>query len=135
MLRAETALVVLLRVAGFLALSAVFFVFIPLEWMQDTAVALTLAEPADTPLNHYLTRSLSAMYALHGGLLVYLSFDAVRFAPVARFLAAVGVAMGALLLGIDCAAGMPWFWTLVEGPFVVLYSGALCVVADRVCRA
>ena len=134
MSRPETTLVVLLRFAGVLTLTAMFFVFVPMKWMQDIAVWLTLVEPVDTPLNHYLTRSLSAMYAMHGALLVYLSLDAVRYAPAARFLAAVGVAMGALLLGIDYFVGMPWFWTLGEGPFVLLYGVALYVAANRVCQ-
>jgi hypothetical protein len=96
---------------------------------------LSLAEPAETPLNHYLTRSLSAMYAMHGALVIYLSVDVVRYAPVARFAGAVAVVMGAALLGIDLYAGMPAFWTFGEGPFVMLFGGAMYAAADRVCRA
>jgi hypothetical protein len=134
MFRAETVLLILLRFGGLITLAAVFFVFVPFEWMQRIAVGLTLAEPAETPLAHYLTRSLSAMYAVHGALVFYLSFDVARYAAVARFAGAVGVVMGALLLGIDLHAGMPAFWTAGEGPFVILFGGAIYVVADRVCR-
>jgi hypothetical protein len=134
MFRAETVLLVLLRFGGLITLSAAVFVFVPFEWMQRIAVGLTLAEPAETPLNHYLTRSLSAMYAVHGALVFYLSFDVARYAPVARFAGAVGVAMGAMLLGIDLHAGMPTFWTAGEGPFVMVFGAAIYVVADRVCR-
>ena len=132
---AQTALVVLLRVAGLLALTALVFVFVPFGWMQDAARWLSLAEPVPTPLNHYLTRSLSAMYAFHGALLVYLSLDAVRYAPLARFLAGMGLGFGVLLFGLDYLVGMPAFWTFGEGPVVVIYCIALYAAADRVCRS
>jgi hypothetical protein len=131
---AQTALVLLLRVAGLLALTALVFVFVPFGWMQDVARWLSLAEPVATPLNHYLTRSLSAMYAFHGALLVYLSLDVVRYAPLARFLAGMGLGFGVLLFGLDWLVGMPAFWTLGEGPVVAIYCVALYAAADRVCR-
>jgi hypothetical protein len=134
MQRARITLVVLLRIGGFGAAAGIFFVFVPFDWMQDIARWLTLAEPAATPLNHYLTRSLSAMYAFHGALLLYLSLDAIRYAPLVRFLAGLGIAFGALLFGLDYLVGMPRLWTFCEGPFVAIYSAALYAAADRVCR-
>jgi len=131
---AQTALVVLLRAAGLIALVALVFVFVPFGWMQDMARWLSLAEPVATPLNHYLTRSLSAMYAFHGALLVYLSLDPPRYAPLARFLAGLGLGFGALLFGLDYLVGMPAFWTFGEGPITVIYCIALYAAADRVCR-
>jgi len=132
--RARITLVVLLRIGGFGAAAGIFFVFVPFGWMQDIARRLGLAEPVATPLNHYLTRSLSAMYALHGALLVYLSLDAMRYAPLARFLAGLGLGFGVLLFGLDYLAGMPALWTFGEGPAVAVYSAALYAAADRVCR-
>jgi ABC-type multidrug transport system permease subunit len=62
------------------------------------------------PVVEYLARSLSAFYALLGALLLE------RFRPLARFLAAAIVLMSIVFTGVDLAAGMPWWWTVFEGP-------------------
>jgi len=57
------------------------------------------------PIVGYLTRSLSAIYALHGALLVFIR-RCRRYLPVVRFLA-VAESCWAAMLGIDFAVGMP----------------------------
>ena len=77
------------------------------------------------PIVGYLTRSISALYALHGALLVFMAGDVHRYLPVVRFLAVAGAVFGAVLLGIDCAVGMPQSWTIGEGPYVVALSAVV----------
>ncbi len=81
-----------------------------------------LGELPRTPIVDYLTRSISALYALHGALLVFLASDVRRYLPVVRFLAIVGAVFGAMMLAIDYTAEMPLPWTVGEGPYVVLLS-------------
>jgi hypothetical protein len=79
----------------------------------------------------YLTRSISALYALHGALLVFLAGDVRRYLLVVRFLAVAGAVFGALMLGIDYTVGMPVSWTVGEGPFVVALSAVILWMTGR----
>jgi len=118
--RSERLLALLLRVSAAVLLSALVPAFMPFAWMQIVHRALGLGELAETPLNHYLTRSLSALYAFNGTVLLYLSFDVRHYRPLIRFLGVAHVVFGGFLLGLDLYAGLPWFWTLGEGPVVIL---------------
>jgi hypothetical protein len=82
----------------------------------------------------YLTRSVSALYALHGGLLLVLSRDVHRHAPVITYLGAANVPLGVVLLGIDLYAGMPWYWTVSEGPPVAMFGVVLLVLVRSVSK-
>ena len=126
----ERWLVYLLRFGGVLLGSALFAVFLPDGWMAATHRRLGLGEYPDAPLTSYMTRSLSALYAFHGGLLLALSTDVRRFRPVLRFFAWATVGLGLALVAIDSLAPMPTWWQLVEGPWVVL-TGALILYLVR----
>jgi hypothetical protein len=135
MTRSEQALAVILRVLGMIVLFALFPIFMPTRWMEATNHWLGLGELPDTAIVGYLTRSLSAMYAIHGALLVYLSFNVRRYAPAIQFFAAAGVAFGFVVLGIDLAVKMPWWWIIGEGPFVVPVYAFVFWLAGKVERA
>ena len=120
----ERTLVWLLRLEGVVMLVALGAVFMPYEWMNVIHGHAGLGDLPHIPIVGYLTRSISALYALHGALLIFLSRDIVRYVPVIRFLAVAGVLFGALMLGLDLALGMPRAWTIGEGPFI----GVLCAV-------
>ncbi len=135
MTRTERALVVILRVLGIIVLCALFPVVMPTRWMEAINQWLGLGELPDTAIVGYLTRSLSAMYALHGALLVYFSFNVRRYAPAIQFFAAVGIAFGFVVLGIDLAVKMPWWWIVGEGPFVVPVYAWVLLLAGKVERA
>jgi hypothetical protein len=103
----ERALVVLLRVNAGVLLLALLAVFLPTEWMARTHRWLGLGAFPASPLVDYLTRSASALYAVHGGLVLILSLDIRRFAPVIEYVAWAGVVFGILIIGIDVTAGLP----------------------------
>jgi hypothetical protein len=77
---------------------------------------LGLGEMPTDPVVEYLARSLSAFYALFGAILLVAASDIERYRPLIRFLGVAVVLMSAVFLGIDLAAGMPWWWTAFEGP-------------------
>jgi hypothetical protein len=115
----ERNLVFLLRVGAVLTGSAFFTIFLPEATMASVHENLGLGRFPASPLTNYLTRSLSAMYAFHGGLLFVLSTNVRRFQPVIVFVGWATAALGLLLLGIDLRAPMPGWWVFAEGPWVI----------------
>jgi hypothetical protein len=129
MRKADRVLVFLLRFVGVGALFALVAVFMPVSWMAATHRWLGLGEMPTGPVVEYLARSLSAFYALAGALCVVLAADLERYRPLVRLLG-IAFALGSLvLLGVDLAAGMPWWWTASEGPCGVVFGAVLFVLA------
>ena len=118
----ERILVWLLRLGGAVMLTALGVVVMPFDWMNSIHRQAGLGDLPHVPIVGYLTRSISALYALHGALLVFLAGDVRRYLPVVRFLAVTGAVFGAMMLARDCAVGMPLPWTACEGPYVVALS-------------
>jgi hypothetical protein len=128
----ERILVWLLRLSGAMTLTALGAVFMPYEWMNLIHQRLGLGELPHIPIIGYLTRSVSALYALHGALLIFVSLDVRRYLRIVRFLGVGAVVMGVLLFGLDRAVGMPLPWATLEGPSVVAISVVILVLAGRV---
>jgi hypothetical protein len=129
--RNERMLVWLLRLGGAVMLTALGAVVMPSDWMNVIHRQAGLGDLPNVPIVGYLTRSISALYALHGALLVFLAGDVRRFLPVVRFLTVAGVVFGAVMLAIDGAVGMPLPWTVGEGPFVVALSAVILWLTSR----
>ena len=83
-----------------------------------------------TPVVEYLARSVSAFYALFGGLCLVLANDARRYRPLVRFMALLVTVMGVAFVGIDLSASMPWWWSAAEGPTTIV-GGALMFLLAR----
>ena len=130
----ERALILLLRVSGGVMLLALFAIVLPTQWMAATHRWLGLGEFPASPLVDYLTRSASALYAIYGGLLVLLARDVRRFAPVIVYLAVTGLAFGVIMIGVDFAAGMPRYWSVGEGPLVLVLSSVILWLARGIRR-
>ena len=116
---------ILLRVGGIAMLLATFAIFMPVSWMADSHEWLGMGEFPESPLVDYLTRSISFLYAMHGGLLLLVAGDIRRYRPVLLYLGIVTGVGGVLLTGIDLHAGMPTWWTLTEGPPVALIGAVI----------
>jgi hypothetical protein len=129
MTRADKALVLLLRIVGVPALFALIAVFMPMSWMAATHHWLGLGEMPTGPIVEYLARSLSAFYAIMGALCLVLANDLQRYRPLVRLLGVAFALMSLVLLGVDMAAGMPWWWSATEGPGGVLFGVLLFVLA------
>ena len=112
----ERKLAWFLRALGLLDMLAVAAVITPrscLDWAHTSAGLGSLPQE---PIVGYLVRSASALYALHGAIVVFVSFDVKRYARLIRFMALAALAHGAVLFGIDVAEGMPPLWRNGEGP-------------------
>jgi hypothetical protein len=115
-MKRQRALVVVLRLLGILDLLALIAVVAPFDLMQASTTWSGLGPLPGDPVFNYLARSASAMYALHGATILFISFDVPRYERLIRFLAWVALGHGAVIVGIDLAAGMPAWWTAIEGP-------------------
>ena len=132
--RCRRILVILLRFGGGLACLAVFAIFLPTTWMAAMHRWLGLGEFPDAALTHYLTRSVSAFYAMFGGLTILASLDVRRFGPVITYLAVVTMVFGVVITGVDAMAKMPTYWTLAEGPPTILIGLLILLLNRRVQR-
>ena len=125
MQKPERLLVLLLRLDAVILLGALLAVFLPSRWMVEVHGWLGLGDLPGIPIVGYLTRSLAALYALRGAVVLFLSFDVSRYAPLITFMAVTTIVFGLALVAIDVAAGMPWFWLLVEGPVIAAIWAAI----------
>ena len=114
-----------LYVTAGILLAALPCAFLPYAWMDAVHRWLGLGTLPDAPMVLYLARSASALYASIGGLYLYLAADPRRHRDVLRVLGWLKVALGIGLIPIDVSAGLPWFWTAYEGPFVLAWGLAL----------
>lgn len=114
--RAEWAIVLILRTLGTLALLALPFIFLPHAGMDAIHGWLGLGRLPDAPIVGYLARSASLLYAAYGTLVWYISLDIRRRRGFVVWWGAAFATAGCVLLWIDLSVGMPWHWTLAEGP-------------------
>ena len=131
MTKADKALVILLRFVGVPALFALVPVFMPISWMTAIHRWLGMGEMPTAPVVEYLARSLSAFYALVGALCLVVASDLDRYRPLVRFLGAAFALMSLVLLGVDLAAGMPWWWSAIEGPPCFVIGAVLWFLAGQ----
>ena len=121
----EQALRFILRMIGGASLFALIFIFVPYEWMNEIHHGIGLGELPEAPVVGYLARSVSAFYALFGGLFLLLSLDVKRHREL---ISAVGLGtafLGLTLLFIDWHEGLPFWWKVWEGPFVTVVGLAI----------
>ena len=102
----------------------------PRQWIAAGHAWAGLGDLPPGPIVGYLARSASALYALHGALIVVMSFDVTRYARLITFLAAAAVVHGGVMLAIDLTEGMPLWWTLFEGPAFAA-TGAVVLILQR----
>ena len=132
--RCHRILVMLLQVGGGLACMAVFAIFLPTAWMAAIHRWLELGEFPDAAVTQYLARSVSAFYAMFGGLTILASLDVRRFGPVITYLAIAAMAFGVVITGVDVMAKMPTYWTLAEGPPTFVIGLVILLLNRRVQR-
>ena len=100
---------------------------LPTGWMAATHAWLGMGEFPGVPLTGYLVRSVAALYGFHGVMMLIIARDVVRYDGLVLFCGVMDIVFGTMMFAIDSHAGMPWWWTAVEGPslagtgVVVLY--------------
>jgi hypothetical protein len=127
------AVALLLRFFGILDLLALIAALAPRSTLASGAQMVGLALPAE-PLPEYLARTASILYALHGAVVLFVSFDVLRYWALIRFMACVALMHGALVLAIDAAEGMPVWWRLLEGPVISVTGAVVLLLQHRADR-
>lgn len=125
-------LIILLRVVGVLSCTAIVATVMPTSWIVATNDWLGLGAFPDAPITQYLARSISALYAVFGALLIIVSTDVRRYAPIISFFAYACLVFGAVLTCIDALIGMPRRWTLLEGPSTFVLGVVILLLVRRV---
>ena len=108
-----------LRAGGGLLVLAFLAMLLPFDWMASTHAWLGLGELPRMPLVNYLTRSVAALYGFHGVLLFIIATDPAKYRTIVRYLVFMNIGLGLMLVAVDMHAGMPLWWTLAEGPWLV----------------
>ena len=111
---------------------ALIFVAAPNSWMDSIHVSLGMGPLPKEPIVGYLARSTSAFYAMLGGLFWVVSFDLRKYRTVITYLAYAITLLGVVLVIIDWWEGMPLFWKVWEGPFVVAFGLSLWFLTRRI---
>lgn len=120
----------LLRFGGVLLCLAFPTALLPVDWMASTHEALGLGPFPRSAIVEYLARSIALLYGFHGILLLIVARDPARYREIVTYLAFFNISFGLMMLAIDLTSGMPWFWTLAEGPPIVL-MGIVIAVFNR----
>lgn len=129
--RAEKLIKWLLLVAGGMAATAVVPMVMPTDWMEAVNDRLGLGPFPRSTLTEYLTRSLSAVYALFGALTIHLGLNVRRYLDLIVVVARLTIVLGVVLTVLDASIGMPASWTWGEGPPTVVFGLALVWLARR----
>ena len=130
-MNARTALVWIIRMTGLAGLCGLVFVFCLYGWMVEVHQRIGMGQLEYTPLLSYLTRTLSAMYAMTGAFLLLASFDLARYRPFLKLFAWIAILGGIGVTYLDKLIGLPAFWTWAEGPLTVLLGIAVLVLLPK----
>lgn len=105
-----------------LAFVPVFFPMPLMAWVHDH---LGVGAMPDGPVFEYLARSCSLLYGMHGTLVLVLSSNPRRYRVPIVWVIGLHLLCGTVLLGVDLVTGLPWYWTLFEGPGIVAMAGLM----------
>ena len=105
----------ILAVTGAGLLLAAVPIFFPAAVISYLHQQLGLGEFTNTAIAFYLARSTSLLYAVHGALMFFVSFNLVRYWPLVRLFGFLHIVLGLTMLGIDLSAPMPLYWIIGKG--------------------
>lgn len=125
----EITLKIILRISGIMLIAALGAVFLPYETMAVIHKHLGLGQFPNLPVLDYLARSVSLFYAMHGVIIIYISFDLIKYLKFLKMLCCLGIVFGIALFIIDIQAPMPAYWIYIEGPFIIILNLLIYVLA------
>ena len=131
MTRTERLLRWVLWLTGAVLLLALVGVFMPYTLMQSSHARAGMGPLPELPVIDYLARSVSAFYALVGGLCFVLATDVRRYRPVLIFLGVITSVYSVGIIVVDHLAGLPPWWTWGEGPATLPLGVVVAALAYR----
>jgi hypothetical protein len=131
---AERWLARLLRLVGGVCALALVPLFLPRAWLAAAHEGLGWGAFPAAPVAEYLARSVCSLSAFYGGLLLVLSSDVRRYAPVVRYQALAIMALSASGAVVGTGAGMPLWFVGGDAAACWLYGAPMVLLARRVER-
>ncbi len=128
----EKALIIILRLSGLMLITAFIAVFMPYETMARIHQRIGLGYFPQLPILDYLARSVSLFYGIHGVIVLYISFELIRYLQFLKLLCYLGFVFGIALFIIDIKAPMPASWTFGEGPLIVALNLVIYILVIMV---
>ena len=129
--RAHRLLVIVLRIAGVVTLAAFPAMCLPVDFMASSHERLGLGEFPRAAVVDYLARSIAALYGFHGVLVLLVSTDPVRYRAIVWYIAIMNVTFGMMMVAIDLHAGLPAYWTALEGPPITAFGIVIALLNQQ----
>ncbi len=120
-----------LMLVGVVQCAAVIAVFMPHSWMDLCSRLMDVDSLPTGSLPGYLARLSSAMYVVHGTMLIITAWNLPLVLPIVIPFARLTIALGGIMLWIDVAERMPIVWTFLETIALVLSGGITEYFARR----
>ena len=130
----EKTLIIILRISGLMLITAFIAVFLPYETMARIHHLMGLGKLPQIPILDYLARSVSFFYGMHGVIILYISFNLMRYLQFLKLFCYLGFAFGIAIFFIDITAPMPTYWSFGEGPFIMSLNMVVYVLVMRLER-
>jgi hypothetical protein len=97
----KKTLIIILRLSGLMLVTAFVAVFLPYETMAKIHQQIGLGSMPQLPILDYLARSVSFFYGIHGVIVLYISFNLMRYLQFLKLLCYLGFVFGIALFIID----------------------------------
>jgi len=110
----ESWLRLLLRILGWICVLALIPLVMPRSWLDVGHRYLGLGEFPTAPIAQYLARSVCALSAFYGGLLLLLAGDVRRFLSIIRYQAVAIMTLSAVGIFAGVRAGVPAFLVIAD---------------------
>jgi hypothetical protein len=128
---AETWLKLLLRVLGGICVLALIPLSAPRSWLDAGHQSLGLGEFPTAPIAEYLARSVSALCAFYGGLLLLLAVDIRRYVNVIKYQAVAIMALSLIGVVAGVRAGVPAYLVIGDALGCWVFLLPILVLARR----
>ncbi|HEX5177307.1 MAG TPA: hypothetical protein VFV83_09775 [Chthoniobacteraceae bacterium] len=121
----------LLRVLGGICVSAVVPLFVPRSWLDAGHRFLGLGEFSKAPIAEYLARSVSALCAFYGGLLLLLAGDLGRYISIIKYQAVAIMILSLIGIFAGVRAGVPAYLVIGDALGCWVFLLPILVLATR----
>ncbi|MHA3772292.1 hypothetical protein ACXR0O_12230 [Verrucomicrobiota bacterium sgz303538] len=127
----ESWLKLLLRILGGVCVLALIPLFVPRSWLDVGHKFLGLGEFPAAPIAEYLARSVSALCAFYGGLLLLLAVDVRRFVSIIKYQAVAIMALSAIGIFAGVRAGVPAYLVVADALGCWVFLLPILILAAR----
>ncbi|MDB6172486.1 MAG: hypothetical protein JWL59_1797 [Chthoniobacteraceae bacterium] len=110
----ESWLRLLLRMLGGICVLALIPLFAPRSWLDGGHWLLGLGDFPTAPIAEYLARSVCALCAFYGGLLLMLARDVRPFSSIIRYQAVAIMILSAVGIFAGMRSGVPVFFVIAD---------------------